>query len=269
MNWVFLSKNGSDEYINMFAAGCGVEATALESWQYESNTHPLVLRGIMKHKIIKRCWQDQRRFLYMDTGYFGNAAGPKNPQGWKIWHRIVPDDLQHHDIIPRPADRWQRHGLRVRNRQNGSRIMIAAPDDKPCIFYGIDREAWLRDTIDALRQHTDRDIFVRERDPNRRRRVSNDLVSALDDVWAVVTFNSLAATESVMNGVPAFVLAPTNAAHPVANQDLARIENPFWPDPDLVQLWCQHLAYGQFHNDELKDGTARSILEAEWPQRIT
>ena len=64
-----------------------------------------------------------------------------------------------------------------------------------------------------------------------------------------------------MAGIPAFVTAPCNAARPVANLDLAQIDRPWYPDPDLVYAWVCHLAYGQFHNDEMSDGTALRILD--------
>jgi hypothetical protein len=84
----------------------------------------------------------------------------------------------------------------------------------------------------------------------------------VDDVHALVTFNSNAATESVMLGVPVFTLAPANAANPVASQDLSQIESPYWADTDKLYAWACHLAYGQFHVKELKDGTAYRILNA-------
>ena len=79
---IFLSKNGDDEYIDMYAHGLGLESTPLESWRYEDSTEPLMLRGIMKHKIIKQCWADGRPFRYMDSGYLGNRPSYKNPHGW-------------------------------------------------------------------------------------------------------------------------------------------------------------------------------------------
>jgi hypothetical protein len=265
MTWTFLSKGGTDEYINMFANGCGTPPTTLESWNYDSDCAPLVLRGILKHKIIKRCWADGRPFLYMDTGYFGNRANPQNPHGWKIWHRVVPNNFQHGDIIDRPADRWQQHRITPQPRRHGSRILIAAPDEKPCTVYGITLQDWMDQTLRTIKQHTDRPIQIRERDPNRQRRLANDFSAALDDVHAVVTFNSNAAVESVLAGVPVFVTAPCSAAMPVANRDLAKIDDPWFPDSDLIQAWCRHLAYGQFRNTELANGVARSILEQEWP----
>ena len=49
---IFLSKNGDDEYIDMYAHGLGQQPTPLETWRYEDSTEPLMLRGIMKHKTV-------------------------------------------------------------------------------------------------------------------------------------------------------------------------------------------------------------------------
>ena len=54
MNWIFLNKKNSDEYIEMFARGCKTVPTCLETWRYEDSADPLVIRGIMKKKIIKK-----------------------------------------------------------------------------------------------------------------------------------------------------------------------------------------------------------------------
>ena len=232
-NWVFFSKDGQDEYVNMFAQGSG--GKPVSEFDYASSNSPIVLRGILKHKIIKQCWQDQRTFYYIDTGYFGNAL-------WKQWHRIVKNDLQHGEIVTRPADRF--------------------PDEKPCKFYSIDRAQWIHDTVAKIKQHTDRPVVLRERAPRRQDRIATDtLQQALDqDVFALVTFNSVAAVESVFYGIPAFTLAPANAASPVALQNLSQIESPYYADQDKLHAWACHLAYGQFHVSELKNGTAYRML---------
>ena len=258
---IFLSKNGDDEYIDMYAHGLGLESTPLESWRYEDSTEPLMLRGIMKHKIIKQCWADRRPFRYMDSGYLGNRPSHRNPQGWKHWHRIVPNDLQHNQVIARPGDRWSRLGLEISRRRSGSAILIAAPDDKPCKFYDIDLDTWLAETVATIKQHTDRPIIIRERNRSRTDRKINRVEKALDDVHAVVTFNSIAATEAILAGTPVFVLAPCNAARPVSNTDLSQIDKPWFPDQDQILAWAYHLAYGQFHIDEFKNGSAERILK--------
>jgi len=262
MNWIYLSKNGDDEYIDMYAQGLGQVSTPLESWRYEDSTGPIMLRGIMKHKIIKQCWTDNRPFRYMDSGYLGNRPGYRNPHGWKVWHRIVPNNLQHDQVIARPSDRWNRLGLELSRRRPGSSILIVAPDEKPCKFYDIDLDTWLAETVAKIKQHTDRPIIIRERNRSRTDRKINRVEHALTDVHAMVTFNSVAATESVLAGVPVFVMAPCNAARPMANLDLACIDNPWWPEQDQIQAWTNHLAYGQFHIDEFKNGSAERILRA-------
>ena len=81
------------------------------------------------------------------------------------------------------------------------------------------------------------------------------------DVHAVVTYNSSAATESIIAGVPVFVTAPCNAARPVSNLDLSKIETPWFPTDDERHAWACHLAYGQFHTTELMSGLAAKILQ--------
>lgn len=263
--WIFLSKKGNDEYINLFARGSGEQPTVLETWNYDSSDNPLVLRGILKYKIVQRCWADQRPFLFMDSGYFGNRPNPNNPGGWKVWHRVVPNNYQHGDIIPRPPDRWERLNIRLKPRQQGTRILIAAPDEKPCIVYDVDLQQWLNQTVETIKKFTDRPIEIRHRNPDRQHRQLNDFTEALRDVHCVVTFNSNAAVEAVMAGVPVYALAPCSAAAPVSNRDFEKIDNPWFPNDDIRQAWCQHLAYGQFHNNELSNGLAASIIRHEWP----
>ena len=252
---IFLSKDGNDEYVNMFAKGCGCRPVS--SFNYASSQQPIVLRGILKYKTMQQCWRDRRDFYYIDTGYFGNKQ-------WKEWHRIVKNDLQHSEIIHRPDDRFKQFNKTFTPwKRNGRNILLALPDEKPCKFYGIDRNQWIADTIATIKQHTDRPIVLRERAPRRQDRIHGDtLQEALNkDVFALVTFNSVAAVESIFAGIPAFTLAPTNAASPVSHQDLSLIETPYYAGSDKLYAWACHLAYGQFHISELKNGTAARILD--------
>lgn len=262
-NWIFLSKGGEDEYVNMFAAGSGGCVTNTDDFKYEDSASTILLRGILKHKIMKRCWADSRDFYFMDTGYLGNQKNSLNPMGWKFYHRIVKNNLQHTKIIDRSSDRFKKLSIPILPRKKGGRkILIAKPDEKPMKFYNLDLEQWLQETINTIKQHTDRPIEVRERVKNRTdRMITNSLKEALDnDVHALVTFNSNAATEAVMYGYPAFTLCSTHAASPVTSQDLSQIESPYYPTMEKVEAWAHHLAYGQFHTNELKDGTAWRIL---------
>jgi hypothetical protein len=256
---IFLSKDGNDEYVNMFAKGCKSTPISTDDFVFEDSNDPIVLRGILKYKIMKQCWKEGRDFYYIDTGYFGNERTASNPNGWKYWHRIVKNDLQHSEIIPRPDDRFKKFNKKFTPwKKGGRKILVAAPDEKPCKFYGITKDEWVRQTVETIKQHTDRPVEVRERAAKRIDRIANDtLQNALDnDVFALVTYNSVAAIESIFHGIPAFTLAPANAASPVSLQDLSQIDKPYYADHDKLYAWACHLAYGQFHNSELSSGRA-------------
>lgn len=260
---IFLSKEGKDEYVNMFADGSGGRIVNSDNFNYDDSIEPIVLRGILKHKIMKQCWKDGRTFYYVDTGYFGNERTNANPNGWKHWHRIVKNNLQHDEIIPRSDDRFKKFNKKFTPwKKDGRKILIAAPDEKPCKFYGILKDDWINNTIAEIKKYTDRPVEIRQRAPKRiDRTVTDTLQSALDnDVFALVTFNSVAAIESIFHGIPAFTMAPCNAASPVASQNLSQINTPYYADNDKLYAWACHLSYGQFHINELKDGSAWRIL---------
>jgi hypothetical protein len=265
--WIFLSKGGEDEYINMLAASAKMTPMDSEHFDYHYDVavdhNQLVLRGILKHKIMKQCIEDGNNFYYMDSGYVGNNVGNLNSQGIKRYHRIVLNDLQHTVIRSRPSNRWDLLGVKIHPRRTGRRIIVAAPDEKPCKYYGIDQQQWIRDTVTEINKHTNRPVEIRERAPKRIDRVVNQPLSELltQDVHALVTFNSIAAVESILAGVPAFVMAPSHVAQPVANTDLTKIDNPFYPDNDLLMAWCHSMAYGQYHVRELKNGTAFKMMQ--------
>ena len=153
-------------------------------------------------------------------------------------------------------------GIQCREwRSSGSNIVIACQRTDSEQWSGQPAlQTWLETTIAMLRQHTDRPIVVRERNRSRTDRKINRVENALGDVHALVTFNSVAATEAVLAGVPAFVLAPSNAAAPVASRDLSEIDTPYWPDDDKRYAWACHLAYGQWHVREIQNGSAYRML---------
>jgi hypothetical protein len=252
---ICLSKNCTDEYVNMFAHGAGLP---IEDYSYDFGNKPILIRSMGKRKLIKQCWENNHTFYYMDSGYVGNYKSKSNPNGWKVWHRIVKNDVQHNEIIDRPDDRWRRLDYPIYNRKQGSHILLVTPSEKPCKFYGIDRDKWVKETVTQIKKYTDRHIVIRDKAP-RQQRITKTIFEDLTDCHALVTYQSIAAIESVLYGVPAFTLAPT-AADPVCDKDLSLIETPTQQDQDKIHKWAHHLAYGQFHNDEFKSGAAYNLL---------
>lgn len=227
---------------------------------------PVLIRGIASGGIGDHMRRRGLDYYFIETGYLGNYPGPNNRTGRKIYHRICHNEMQHSRVIKVPDDRWRQlvtfnpaleyHGW----RRPGSRVLLVTPSTKPCKYYGIDRDQWVADTIAKIQQHTDREIVVRDK-ASRWNRTQAPIYQMFDqDIWCVVTYNSVAAVEAVAYGIPAFALAPT-AAKPVASNDLSRIEDPYRPAPDNVQQWLSSLAYGQFTLDELISGDAWRITQ--------
>jgi len=252
---ICLSKNKTDEYVNMFANGANLP---IQDYNYQFGNNPIMIRSMGKRKLIHWCWKNNHTFYYMDSGYVGNYKSNTNPYGWKLYHRIVKNDVQHNEIIDRPDDRWKRLNYKIKKPNSGRYILLVTPSEKPCKFYGIDRDIWVEQTVEQIKQHTDRPIKIRDKAP-RQQRITNTIFQDLHDAHALVTYQSVAAIESVLEGVPAFTLAPT-AADPVCDKDLSLIETPTIHDQDKIYKWASHLAYGQFHINEFKDGTAWRIL---------
>lgn len=255
---ICLSKNLNDPYINLFAESANLE---IQDSSNHFDGELILLRGLGKKRILNRYLRKQYDFYYMDSGYVGNWISDTNPYGKKVYHRIVKNDLQHNEVIPRPSDRWEKLKYPIKKRKRGEHILLVTPSEKPCKFYQIDRDEWIRETIQEIKKYTDRPIKIRNK-VERPDRIKDPIFNYLDNCHALVTYQSIAAIESILYGVPAFTLAPT-AADSVANKELKLIENPTFYDKDEIYQWACHLAYGQFHDDELMNGIAYKILMEE------
>ena len=228
---------------------------------------PLVIRGISGGKFMHRCMQNNRDFYYTDTGYLANYIGPGNPTGIKLWHRVVKNSLQHHTIRECPPDRWQTlltqdKRLEWRGWKNyDKKILLVVPNAKSCKYYGVDIETWKNTTVNEIKKFSNLPIEIRYKASRRERNNGYTIYNAFDSgVYATVTFNSIAALESVLYGIPAFISVPC-AASPLASTDLSQLANPVKPDIDLILKQCYSLAYGQFTLEEMYDGTAWKILQ--------
>jgi hypothetical protein len=244
-----------DPILQSFVQGAGGQ---ISNWAKEEfNTTPVVLRGITKRKQMEACKNAGRDFYYMDTGYFGN--GKK-----KIFHRITKNDVQWFgDIVERPGDRFEKTGVQIKKMRRGTNILIAPPSQKLLNNYDIVLEEWLANVQAEIKQYSDRPVVIRTKQ-GRSARVNDDTMEmALDrDVHCLVTFSSIAAGEALLYGKPAITLGP-NAARPLCSQSISAIENPRIPSLDEVAAWARHLAYCQFTELEMRDGTAWRILNGD------
>lgn len=206
---------------------------------------------IVKWRASKRPW------VYWDRGYFDRVFATCLPNGDDMgmyrWHvgsfqlgaiRSVPDDRWKQSKASKVLRPWQK---------GGRHIVIAAPTRTYARFHRC--ENWIADTIDALARVTDRQLVIRDKEQYKRRPIQMDI----EDAHCLVTHASNAAVESVILGCPVFVHLDSAAAL-VGQTDLKKIETPVYPER---QQWLNALAYSQFCERELVDGTLFRLLSAD------
>jgi hypothetical protein len=242
-----------DPTLQSFVQGAGGQ---ISTWSKEENTKtPVVLRGITKRKQMDTCRETGRDFYYIDTGYFGN--GKK-----KNYHRITRNDVQNFGPVrERPSDRFDLTGVRLKKvRADGSKILLAPPSQKLLNLYDIDLETWLTQTLAEIGAHTDREVVIRRKQGRSTRINDNTIEMALDqDIYCLITYSSIAAGEAILFGKPAITLGP-NAAAAVCSTSISDLETIKTPSLDEIAAWARHMAYCQFTEVEMRDGTAWRIL---------
>lgn len=192
-----------------------------------------------------------RRWIYWDRGYARRVFATWLPRGesggYYRWHF---EHYQLSAIRDVPDDRWKALRIEVTPwAKGGKHIVIAAPTRTYARFHCC--EGWIADTIDALARVTDRQLVIRDKESKR------PLQADLKGAHALVTHGSIAAVESVICGCPVFV-HPDSAAALVGHTDLKHIEAPKYPER---QPWLNALAYAQWNETELVNGTLWRMIE--------
>lgn len=253
------------------------EAKLMSSYDYkrarDKITDPILIRGITTGNYAKHAAENGRDYYFIETGYLGNYRCNNNLTGRKIYHRITKNDMQQNRFLDVPDDRWRalcdfNPALNYQGwRKPGGKILLIMSTDKPFEYYGHDRQQWIDSTVATLREHSDREIVIREK-AGRGERTNDTIYDALDqDIWAVVTYNSIAAVEAIQYGIPAFCSAPT-AASMITTADLTQIETPVKHDESVIYKWLSCIAYSQYSLDEILTGKAWQLVQ-ENEQRPT
>ena len=192
-----------------------------------------------------------RRRIQWDRGYARRIFACWLPaatsgSGYYRWH---VDAFQLRKIRDLPPDRWDALKIPLSPwKKNGKHIVVAAPTPNYKEFHALGD--WLEITLRKLSKVTDRAVVVRQKDSNR------PLQYDLEGAHAIVGNGSIAMTEAAVLGCPVFD-HPESAAALVGLTDLDQIEKPIYPDR---QPWVNSLAYSQFDERELIDGTLWKLL---------
>lgn len=222
-----------------------------------------ILRGAgdMMKRSIKNGWN----YYFCDHAYFHAGHDGHNP-----WYRITKNAHTNSGFIEMPSDRYERYFKQDLSpwRKEGKHILVCPPTG--AIEWFFDAQEWLNTTVKTLKQHTDREIIVRDKpmDPQvstksgvtqivgfNKSKEQKPLDEDLNEAYCVVTFNSMVSVKSICMGIPV-ICGPECAAYPVANK-IEDIENLQRPDREP---WLWHLAHQQFTLEEMASGYAYDCI---------
>ena len=187
-----------------------------------------------------------RNFIYWDRGYCRRTMATRLPRGeeggFYRWHLNC---FQMRTIRNVNGDRWRelKQPLSLWAVNPGGHIMLAAGSPTYEKFHRI--EGWAETTAAELRKYTDREIRVSDKE------TLQPLSERIKGAHALVSHGSNAAVEAAIMGCPVFVY-PGSAAALIGKTDLSEIETPVYPEREQ---WVRSLAYSQFNEKELIDGT--------------
>lgn len=149
-------------------------------------------------------------------------------------------------------------------RTQGDHILLCLQRDGGWSMKGANLQQWAYNTIQTIRQFSNRPIVVRPH-PKVRTDVAQlitlpgvresmpgtTLQQDLSEAWASVFYNSSSSVASVLAGVPVFAHDPDCVAWNVANSNLAQIENPAMPSRES---WLYDLAAAHWSDSESSQG---------------
>ena len=232
----------------------------------------------LRNTVIQEQIKQKKYVVAVDSNLFlySNTANPLHYLRYSF-NGVFPNTGIYCDTDIDP-NRWQKLSknlnLTLKNyRTNGDHILVCLQRNGGWSMGSLDVQDWAIQTINTLRQYTDRPIVIRAhpgdkasreyldpRSPKCKIKFSKavrlstnvNLVDDLRNCWAAVNYNSSPVVGAAIEGVPIFVMDPIKSqCRDVANTDLAQIENPQMPDR---QPWVERLSMFHWNFDELKSG---------------
>jgi len=207
--------------------------------------------------LISKALPRGRRFLQVDNGFWKPSRG--RPFGYYRFMYSRPDPVFATDdalLARRMAEGGRDLVPEFKPlRRKGTHVLIAMPGEEFGRAHGLAMRPWMDTIVDRVKAATKRPIRVRDR------LAKTKLQDDLRDCWAVVTHSSNVAVDAVLAGIPVFV-EPTSMAVPVSNsvRSIDNLEEPFFPDDDLLGTWWASLMCQQFTFGEMSSGVAHFFL---------
>ncbi len=221
--------------------------------------YPIVVFGVLRGTghLIKECQRINHTYYYFDHAYvFKEQRHERNSIFNEKMYRLTKNGMmltyidKLDDIDNKRILNFKKHIEIKPWTKKGDYILIVSPSEHANLWY--DFTNWEKDKIDKLKQYTQREIRIRRKDSKI------PFMDELKNAWAVVTSQSTAAVDAVVNGVPSFC-DEMSMAKPVSYTNLSYIETPFYPDNR--EEWVNSLLANQYTMSEIKNGFAWNRLK--------
>jgi hypothetical protein len=221
-----------------------------------AHIYPIIGCSSQLAPLRKKWLETNRQWIGWDRGYLRRVFATWLPKAESLetsYYRWHVNGYQLARLRDVPDDRWR--ALRLQDqvkpwRKNGRRIVIADTLPDYWLVRGLPVD-WSQQMHERLKQQTDRPIFVRHKESKL------PLSAELQDAHCLVTHGSIAAVEAAIMGCPVFVDQESAASH-VGVVGFDDIEHPVYPER---QLWLNSLAYSNFSEREMLDGTVWKLMD--------
>ena len=165
-------------------------------------------------------------------------------------------------------DRFKKLGIKIKPwRNKGDHVLIVGQNMFDASLFGIDFEWWVKNTIQHLRKHTDRDIVFRDHPENKDQMKnlidtykwtkqvtysnSGTINDDLKNAHCTVAYTSGSSIDSMIAGIPVITCSEYNFLWPISSHSLEDVENPKCGEREQL---LYDLAYTQWTVDEIKQG---------------
>ena len=234
----------------------------------------------LRRQVIERQKQLGRRTLVVDSNLFLYLNKSNKPFHYLRYSfdGVFRETGFYFDQDVDP-NRWktikQDYGIDLKDyRSKGSYILLCLQRNGGWSMKGANVLDFCEQTIQKIRQYTDRPIVVRghpgdaktyallqQKYKNILSPIHKTLQDDLKKAWAVVVFNSSPGVASLIEGVPVFQMDPSDKHSmysEIANRDLSQIENPELFDR---QDWIERISMCHWKFSETQSGKAWDFMK--------
>lgn len=230
-------------------------------WQQEKI--PIAILGILRgtERLLWLAKEQNINFYYLDHSYFFRADKHKKNDITNDWsYRVCLNQenlnfLVHDKLNTEDTNRIQKNKNLLLPRSiiktTGNKILICPPSYAIARYYKFknnDVQLWLNNTIQIVKEQTDKEIIIRYKDS------TTPFIKDFENAYCLISYQSTLAIEAVLRGIPSFC-SEYSCVAPVSTTtfDLNKIKFPSMLE---IENWMISLLANQFTTAELKNGVA-------------